>query len=89
MTPDEVTPNDTNYVSQYAPRKIRADEAWVIARGGPVIAVVDSGVDYNHEDLVGKVIKGRNFWKPNDDPMDDYGHGNPCSRSCRRIWRQR
>src|SRR5215218_3788051 len=41
----------------------------------PTIAVVDSGVDYNHPDLAGKVIKGPDFVNRDWDPMDDYGHG--------------
>jgi subtilisin family serine protease len=74
-TLDEVTPNDSGYASQYAPQRIRADEAWVIARGGPIIAVVDSGVDYNHPDLASKVIKGPDLVNGDADPMDDQGHG--------------
>lgn len=72
---DEVVPNDTKYAIQYAPQKIRADEAWVIARGGPVIAVLDSGVDYNHEDLAGRVIKGPDLVNGANEPLDDNGHG--------------
>jgi thermitase len=43
----------------------------------PTIAVVDSGVDYNHPDLAGKVIKGPDFVNNDLDPMDDIpsGHG--------------
>lgn len=75
-TLSEVTPDDTDYASkQYAPQKIRADEAWVIARGGPVIAVVDTGVDYNHPDLSGKVIKGKDFADNDNDPLDEHSHG--------------
>jgi hypothetical protein len=71
--------------------QIRADQAWAITQGlsttsdpnapfpGPVIAIVDSGVDSTHEDLSapGKVIKGMNFLvsPPNNNPMDDDGHG--------------
>jgi len=68
---------------------IRADAAWAITQGlsptsdlgipypGPVIGIIDSGVDYTQEDLAGpgKVIKGRNFIDNTSDPMDDYGHG--------------
>lgn len=72
---DEVTPNDSDYSLQYAPAKIRADEAWVVARGGPVIAVVDTGVDYNHPDLAGKVIKGHDYVNGDNDPLDDQSHG--------------
>ncbi len=70
-----VTPDDTKYVQQWAPNKVRADEAWVVSRGGAVIAILDSGVDYNHEDLSGKVIKGKDYWNNDNDPMDDNGHG--------------
>jgi len=76
---DEVTPNDTSYASQTQPQKIRADEAWVIARGGALIAVLDTGVDYNHPDLSSKVIKGKNYIANNNDPMDDNGHGTRCA----------
>jgi thermitase len=43
----------------------------------PTIAVVDSGVDYNHPDLsaAGKVIKGPDYVNNDFDPMDDVGHG--------------
>src|SRR5215218_8164209 len=41
----------------------------------PTIAVVDSGVDYNHPDLSGKVIKGPDFVNKDFNPMDDLGHG--------------
>src|SRR5215204_4719408 len=41
----------------------------------PTIAVVDSGVDYNHPDLAGKVIKGPDLVNRDWDPMDDNGHG--------------
>lgn len=41
----------------------------------PTIAVIDTGVDYTHPDLVGKVIVGRNLVANNFDPFDDNGHG--------------
>lgn len=41
----------------------------------PIIAVIDTGVDYTHPDLLGKVIKGYDFVNADADPMDDNGHG--------------
>lgn len=81
--PSEVIPNDPRYGSQWGLKKIRADEAWVIDRGAIlpqqthtfIVAVVDTGVDYNHPDLAGKVIKGRDFAGNDNDPMDGGSHG--------------
>ena len=40
------------------------------------IAVIDTGVDYNHTEFKGvNVIKGKDFVNDDDDPMDDHGHG--------------
>jgi subtilisin family serine protease len=48
---------------------------------GEVVAVVDTGIDYNHPDLGGgfgpghKVAAGYDFVNNKPDPMDDNGHG--------------
>ncbi|NLV27874.1 MAG: S8 family serine peptidase [Methanomicrobiales archaeon] len=56
---------------------IHATEAWNITTGSPdvIIAVLDSGVEYNHEDLVERCVSGYDFVNMDDDPQDDYGHG--------------
>lgn len=41
----------------------------------PTVAVLDTGVDYTHTDLTGKVILGRNVINQTMDPFDDEGHG--------------
>ncbi len=54
----------------------RVDEIWLLAKSGNSIAIVDTGVDYDHTDL--NVTKGKDFVAPDDDPMDEdtvYGHG--------------
>lgn len=53
--------------------------------GGPdgegiLIAVIDTGIDYNHPDLMGfgpdgKVVDGHNFIDPTRPPIDTNGHG--------------
>jgi hypothetical protein len=72
---DEVVPNDPQYGAQYGLTKLRVDEAWVIARGASIIAVVDTGVDYTHPDLSGQVVNGWDFSNNDADPLDDLGHG--------------
>lgn len=75
------TPNDPRYANQWWLKKVGAPNAWDINLGAPTvkIGVVDSGVDYNHEDLKGKVILGRDEINNDNDPMDDDGHGTHVS----------
>ena len=46
-----------------------------LAATPPTVAVLDTGVDYTHPDLVGKVFLGLNTVAGNLDPFDDNGHG--------------
>jgi hypothetical protein len=72
---EEFTPNDTKFASQKNMIIIRADEGWVVAKGNLTIAIVDTGVDYNHEDLKDKVIKGKDYVDNDNDPIDGDTHG--------------
>lgn len=55
---------------------IDAPEAWTITRGADAkIAVLDSGIDTNHEDISSKVIDSRNFTTATTGTEDIYGHG--------------
>jgi thermitase len=72
------TPNDTYYSSQWGLNKIDAEPAWDLSTGeaqAVQVAVVDTGVNYNHEDLIGRVVLGYNYINNNNNPMDDNGHG--------------
>jgi thermitase len=79
VIPDQsrVTPNDPYFADQWYLPHIDVPEAWDIEKGSAdtVIAVVDTGVNYNHEDLVGKVILGYDYVNGDADPIDDQGHG--------------
>jgi thermitase len=61
---------------QWALPKIMAPQAWEVTSGeaGIVIAVLDTGIDKEHEDLAGKVIAEVNF-TDSLTTMDIYGHG--------------
>jgi subtilisin family serine protease len=43
------------------------------------VAVIDSGVDYNHPELDGPYVDGVDLFNNDDDPMDDNGHGTHVS----------
>ncbi len=70
------TPNDPGYVNQWALPKIQAPEAWDITQGSPDIriAILDTGIDQDHEDLGAKIVANVNFTTSRT--VDDrYGHG--------------
>ncbi|MEW4072442.1 S8 family peptidase [Bacillus thuringiensis] len=75
------TPNDEFYFQQYAPQTIHAPEAWDITQSASnvKIAIIDTGVDYTHPDLEGKVILGTDFVDNDNDPMDENNHGTHCA----------
>jgi len=88
-------PNDTDFSKQWALHNtgqtggepdadIDAPEAWDIEKGKPatLIAIVDTGVDYNHPDLAGGRVRtdiDKDFINNDDDAMDDHGHGTYCA----------
>jgi subtilisin family serine protease len=50
--------------------------AWKYSQGeGVKVAVIDSGVDLDHPDLIENLIPGKNFVDPTKPPEDDCGHG--------------
>ncbi|MFY7998004.1 MAG: S8 family serine peptidase [Candidatus Kapaibacteriota bacterium] len=51
------TPNDPLFSRQYHWQRIRAQEAWTLTRGDSsvVVAVCDTGVDWEHEDLAASI----------------------------------
>lgn len=71
-----LVPNDPGYANQWALPKIEAPQAWDITTGSPTvrIAILDTGIDQDHEDLKAKIVANRNFTTSRT--VDDrYGHG--------------
>ncbi|UCG45130.1 MAG: peptidase S8 [Candidatus Bathyarchaeota archaeon] len=75
-------PNDPKWAQLWNMRIIQADDAWDIHMGSTsvVIAIVDTGIDYNHEDLATRYVPGGYDWVNSDnDPWDDHYHGTHCA----------
>jgi thermitase len=74
--PEGWQPNDTLRSQQWSLDTIGVAAAWRYTRGtGVKIAILDTGVDYIHPDLAGRVDLGPDFVDNDDDPMDVQGHG--------------
>ncbi|HEY79293.1 MAG TPA: S8 family serine peptidase [Dehalococcoidia bacterium] len=73
---EQTLPNDPFLKQQWALTKIKAPVLWRVTTGvrGGLVAVLDTGIDQDHEDLVGNVVAEVNF---TDSPTcrDVYGHG--------------
>lgn len=70
-------PNDPDLGNQYWVSKINLPGAWDINKGSAntVIAILYSGCDPVHPDLVDKYVPGYNFYDNNTITADVYGHG--------------
>jgi len=92
-------PNDPRFSEQYTHRNtgqtggtvgidIGSVVAWDSSVGSDteIVAVIDTGVDYNHPDLTDNILRdaqgaviGFDFANNDADPMDDDGHGTHCA----------
>ena len=73
--------------------KVNAPAVWSYNGGsgytgnGVIVAVLDTGVNYNHIDIAGSMWDGGSEFphhgydvvNHDNDPMDDYGHGSHCA----------
>ncbi len=83
----ESKPDDPGFDSLWGMQKVKARDAWNVTKGSGdvVIAVIDTGVDYNHLDLQDNIWTGttengteyHGYNAINDSycPMDNHGHG--------------
>lgn len=91
--PEAETATEVTDISHYtiAPNLTQVNAPQVWAQGnegqGVVVAVIDSGVNYNHVDIADHLWDGGeefphhgwDFANNDDDPMDDLGHGTHCA----------
>lgn len=78
LEPLEITNDFWMPLAQWGLFKIGFNEvaSSVLPTSAPVIAVVDSGIDYTHPDITkNRVILGPDYYDGDMDPLDTYGHG--------------
>ena len=76
VAPSEFIPNDPVYPSQWHLPIIQAPLAWDTTQGaGITVAVLDSGIDANHQDFQGQLVSGWNVVSNNTNLTDHHGHG--------------
>ena len=69
-----------NYKNQqivpWSVSKFKVEQEWTKAQGeGVTVAVIDTGCDLDHPDLVDNLVDGYNFVSRNKSPIDKNGHG--------------
>ncbi len=89
-----VYPNDIYFIKQWhlnntgqtggTPNAdVNAPEAWEVTTGDPniVIAVIDTGVDTDHPDLINNIVQGYDFYDDDSDPnpTGNDAHGTACA----------
>ncbi|HET8571346.1 MAG TPA: S8 family serine peptidase [Candidatus Limnocylindria bacterium] len=71
-----VAVNDPLSSRQYSLDRMRVRDAWSLTKGGTaLIGVVDTGVQFNHPDLAGRLVAGYDFVNGDSNATDDNGHG--------------
>jgi subtilisin len=60
--------------------QVKAPLAWGTSKGkGIRVAVLDTGIDFEHQDLKDNYVSGVSFVKDVSSPMDDHCHGTHCA----------
>lgn len=73
---DVLTLQDVRQQSGWSITAFDLPIAWKHTQGeGVKVAVLDSGCDLDHPDLVGNLLPGKNFINPKKPPKDDNQHG--------------
>lgn len=81
------SPNDSKYSQQWYIKDQKITDAWTVTKGdkGIVVMVIDTGVDYNHQDIKGNMWvnnrEGNNFNQDADSENcteSATAHSHPC-----------
>lgn len=78
VTPEPVVVQDPLAAEQWYLKDLNLAQVWTahgLGNAAVTVAVLDTGVDYDHPDLKGKVIKGPDYIDKDFEPKDQHGHG--------------
>src|SRR5579872_1727011 len=77
---DTITPGVQT--TTWGVKAVHAQDVWPVTKGaalngtGPIhVAIIDTGIDYNHPELKAVYKGGKNEITGTNDPLDDFGHG--------------
>lgn len=61
--------------------RVRVEQAWALGAfgAGVTVAILDTGVDAKHPDLVNRLVPGFDAVNNDNDPHDDHSHGTSCA----------
>lgn len=90
ITVENTTPNDPQFLQQWDMFTIDMPQVWDfnIGNSDVVVAVIDTGIDYTHEDLIDNLysdpVDGSHGWECFNGNLvkggnDVYGHGTHCA----------
>lgn len=77
--PEVYVPDDPQKTGQWYLNKILYFVGPTPSGTHPCVVLFDSGVNYNHSDLLTKIFKGRDLIQNDNDPMDTYGQGTAAA----------
>jgi len=98
--PDLITKAEPNFImgtlgasdplhsDQWYVQAAAFDQAWKVleSTNAVIVAVVDTGVESGHPDLIGKCLAGYNVVSDNAATLDDHGHGTFVSGIIAASW---